>query len=68
MPRYTSKFGIGDKVEVRGISGVVTAVHIRQRHRAYEFSYSHDGVPCAYVCEEVELKLLDKGKVGFHNG
>ncbi len=67
MHTYKTKFGIGDIVEAHGLPGMVTALHIRGGI-CYEFSYIHDGEPKSCNCEEVELKLCSKSKIGFQKG
>ncbi len=65
MARYTSKFGIGQRVEVYGKPGLITAVFIRKGHRAYEFSYTNDGTPTSCNCEEVEIFAGNDNPIGF---
>ncbi len=64
MHTHETKFGIGDIVEVHGLPGMITAIHLRMGV-SYEFSYINDGEPKSCNCEEVELTLRSKSKVGF---
>jgi len=65
MARYTSKYGIGQKVKVYGKPGLITAIHIRKGHRAYEFSYTDNGTPTSCTCEEVEICAGQISQIGF---
>ncbi len=65
MARYTTKYGIGQNVEVQGIPGQITAVTLRKGHRAYEFSYVKDGGPTSCMCEEVEISNGNNNSLGF---
>ena len=65
MGHYKTKYSIGDKVETGGVPGLITAIHIRKGHRAYEFSYSNDGQPASCTCEEVELTETNESSLGF---
>ncbi len=65
MARYTTKYGIGEQVQVYGKPGLITAVHIRKGHRAYEFSYTDNGTPTSCNCEEVEIATCSDTPIGF---
>ena len=65
MARHQSKYNIGQKVEVYGKPGMITAIFIRKGHRAYEFSYSNDGTPTSCNCEEVEIRASNSNSIGF---
>ena len=65
MARYKTKYAINQKVEAHGLPGMVTAIHIRNRHRAYEFSYVGEGGPTSCNCEEGEIKAVGDNKLGF---
>lgn len=70
MARVNVKYPIGSRVHSvheGGIDGVITAVFIRGRNRAYEFSYvNNDGNPTSVNMEEIELEPIDQSKaVGF---
>ena len=65
MATHETKFGIGGIVESHGIPGIITAVFIRSGV-SYEFSYVCDGEPKSCCCEEVELELRSKRKIGFN--
>ncbi len=66
MARITTKYSCGDRVNCKGIPGQVTAIFIRGRGRAYEFSYvNHDGEPKAVNAEECELSTGEPEKMGY---
>lgn len=67
MARVNVKYPIGSKVctKMCGIPGIVTAVFIRGRNRAYEFSYIDDGKPTSCTVEEVEIQTDDIRPLGF---
>jgi hypothetical protein len=65
MPKITTKYKCGDKVNLNGIHGKITAVFIRGKGRAYEFSYINQGDPKACNVEECELSLEKPKKLGF---
>lgn len=59
---------MGQKVKpvYGGNTGVVTAIFIRGKNRAYEYSFlSGDGVPTSKTMEEVELEPDNTEKMGF---
>lgn len=71
MARITTKYRTGEGVFYGPISGRVTAIFIRGRHRAYEFSYiDRSGDPKSVQAEECELELRSEDpKIGFvHRG
>ena len=65
MARYTTKYKIGQRVEVQGIPGQITAVTVRKGYRSYEFSYVKDGGPTCCNCEEVEIRTDNQDPLGF---
>jgi len=66
MARVSVKYPIGRKVNCGGIEGIVTAIFIRGRNRAYEFSYvDNNGNPTSTTCEEVEIVPLNDRRIGF---
>ena len=66
MSRITIKYPCGSNVNCKGISGQVTAIFIRGKGRAYEFSYvNNDGDPKSVNAEECELSIGKQGKLGF---
>ncbi|MCJ7482645.1 MAG: hypothetical protein MUO31_06740 [Thermodesulfovibrionales bacterium] len=69
MARITTKFGCGDNVNCKGIPGQVTAIFIRGKGRAYEFSYLNgEGEPTCVNAEECELSKEKQQRIGYkHN-
>lgn len=66
MARISVKYPVGSKVSVGPTEGMVTGIFIRGRGRAYEFSYVDcNGDPKSATAEEVELRPLCKGSLGF---
>ena len=66
MARVSIKYPCGKKVSCGGVEGMVTAVFIRGRGRAYEFSYiNNDGDPKSVNAEEIELKPSEIKPLGF---
>lgn len=67
MARVNIKYPIGTPVKTfQGIEGIITAVFIRGKNRAYEFSYTHDGNPTSVTVEEVEIESCrEKNQLGF---
>ncbi len=65
MAKYTCKYKVNQKVEVYGKPGMITAIHIRDRHRAYEFSYSDDGKPVSVTVEQGEITDGEHERIGF---
>ena len=66
MARVNVKYPCGSKVSCGGVNGLVTAIFIRGRGRAYEFSYvNSDGDPKSVTAEEIELKSNEPDKLGF---
>ncbi len=63
------KYDIGERVICQDkISGIVTAIYIRGKNTAYEFSYlDSNGNPQSVTCEEVELNKEDNQALGFKN-
>ena len=50
----------GDKID-----GMVTAIFIRGKGRAYEFSYCGENGPASSVCEEAELEATPETGLGY---
>ncbi len=66
MARVNVKYPCGKKVLCGGVEGIVTAVFIRGKGRAYEFSYvDNNGHPTSCTTEECELKLATSNSLGF---
>ena len=66
MARINVKYPCGSKVSCSGVEGMVTAVFIRGRGRAYEFSYiGEDGDPKSVTTEEIELSKTEASPLGF---
>jgi len=67
MARISVKYPIGTPVKTfQGIEGIITAVFIRGKGRAYEFSYTDNGNPTSVNVEEVEIKSCQaKSPLGF---
>lgn len=66
MARVSIKYPCGTKVSCKGVPGMVTAVFIRGKARAYEFSYlSNDGDPKCVTAEEFELQSDEPNQLGF---
>ncbi len=69
MTSVNIKYKCGDRVLIDHIpptGGIVTAVFIRGRGRAYEISFTGENGPKSTVCDEVELVASDSGtKLGF---
>lgn len=70
MARISVKYPIGTKVKTAhkdGIEGIITAIFIRGRGRAYEFSYTHEGNPTSVNVQEAEIEPCkkDEKKLGF---
>lgn len=69
MARITTKYTCGDKVNCKGVSGQVTAIFIRGKGRAYEFSYvNKDGELKAVGAEECELSIDEPKRMGYGQG
>ncbi len=70
MAQITVKHKIGDNVRIRHnppTDGIVTAIFIRGRNRAYEVSFTNNDGPTSRTCEEVELtKAFGGAKIGFN--
>ena len=64
MARISVKYCCGSKVRCNGVSGIITAIFIRGKGRAYEFSYVLNGEPKSCTAEECEL-VKDNYKMGF---
>lgn len=59
MAKVNIKYKCGDEVIIRHkppTEGIVTAVFIRGRGRAYEVSYASADGPTSSVCAEVEIQ------------
>ena len=68
MPKVSVKYRCGDEVWCGPVSGRVTAIFIRGKGRAYEFSYSDNNQnPASCNVEECELDQAPMQKVGFRN-
>ena len=66
MARINVKYPCKTKVNCGGIEGIVTAVFIRGKGRAYEFSYiGKDGDPKCVTTEECELEMSQTKPLGF---
>jgi len=66
MARVNVKYPCGKKVLCGDVEGMVTAIFIRGKGRAYEFSYiNSDGDPKSVTAEEIELEPAEKSKLGF---
>ena len=68
MARYSTKYGCGDNVNVYGIPGKVTAVHIRGKQHSYSIGYVDKGSPAEVHCEEIEVARSDEVGIGFRKG
>ena len=70
MFKVSIKYKYGNKVRINHeppTQGIVTAIFIRGKGRAYEVSYTGDSGPTQVVCEEAELELLGTDKnFGFN--
>ena len=67
MAKYNTKFKIGENVDVYGIPGKITAIHIRGSSRSYSIGYVKDGEIIETCCVEVEIEHSSKSKLGFKN-
>ncbi|KKN75872.1 hypothetical protein LCGC14_0375800 [marine sediment metagenome] len=59
MSKVNVKYKYGTNVKIKhqpSTQGIVTAIFIRGRGRAYEVSYTGNSGPTQTVCEEVELE------------
>ena len=66
MATVNVKYKYGDKVSIDGVQGHVTAIFIRGRGRAYEFSYvDKDGHPTSCTSEECEMEFSKDSQLGF---
>lgn len=70
MARISIKYPIGTRVTTNhknATEGIITAIFIRGRNRAYEFSYTNNtGDPASCNVEEAEIALLENRKpLGF---
>ena len=72
MARISVKNPIGTKVQIveSNILGIITAVFMRGRSCAYEFSYTNkNGDPTSSTVEEVEItNRLSARPIGFVKG
>ncbi len=71
MARISIKYPIGSKVATthkNAVEGIITAIFIRGRNRAYEFSYTNNsGEPVSCTMEEVEIVPIESRKpLGFN--
>lgn len=68
MARVNVKYPYGKKVTYGGVEGMVTAVFMRGKGRAYEFSYiDGEGNPKSVTAEEIELKEQEPNELGFRS-
>ncbi|KKM16200.1 hypothetical protein LCGC14_1688260 [marine sediment metagenome] len=69
MAKISVKFKCGDRVQTTytpPTEGIITAIFIRGKSRAYEMSYTSDSGPTSCTCEEVELRRSQEvDKLGF---
>ena len=68
MSQVSIKYKCGSRVRIDHqppTDGIVTAVFIRGKGRAYEVSHTGDNGPTLTVCEEVELAPCKNKKFGF---
>ena len=68
MPQVSVKYKCGDSVRIIHhvlTIGIVTAIFIRGRGRAYEVSYTGDDGPTSVNCEECELEPCKETVFGF---
>lgn len=70
MARILVKYPIGSRVVTthkNSTEGIITAIYIRGKNRAYEFSYTNNtGDPASYNVEEAEIAPLESRKpLGF---
>lgn len=68
MARISVKYPIGSDVRyLDKVDGKITAIFIRGKNRAYEFSYiDNNGNPASSTVEEVELKTPQNSALGFN--
>lgn len=69
MARISVKYPIGSEVFHKGgVGGIVTAIFIRGRGRAYEMSYvNKDGNPTSVTVEEIEIGSHKSSPIGFRS-
>ncbi len=68
MANISVKYRCGDNVRINHqcpTGGIVTAIFIRDKGRAYEVSYTGENGPTNCVCQEVELAPLVDRKFGL---
>ena len=66
MAKVTVKYKCGERVSYGNLPGMVTAVTIRGKGRAYEFSYiDHNGAPACNTVEDFELAKFGPKPIGF---
>ncbi len=70
MAKVSVKYKCGSNVKIdHGVSstrGMVTAIHIRGRGRAYEVAYTDKDGPKCVNCEEIELApWFEESEIGF---
>ncbi len=67
MARISVKYPIGTKVTMHGkVDGIVTAIFIRGKNKAYECSYiDSNGNPTSNTLESCEINKDGSGKIGF---
>lgn len=68
MARVNVKYTVGAKVQTKlgKIEGIVTAIFIRGKNKAYEYSYIHDGQPTSATVEEAEIEPWEELQgIGF---
>jgi len=66
MAQISVKYKCGSRVACENVSGKVTAIFIRGKGRAYEFSYvDTSGNPTSCTVEETEIEPIVDRKLGF---
>ena len=67
MPYVNVKYKIGQVVSIGPTIGKITAIFVRGKSRAYEFSYVDiNGDPKSVTTEECELEVVEvNGGIGF---
>lgn len=66
MARINVKYACGEKVCCGDVQGMITAIFIRGKGRAYEFSYmDNNGNPASCNTEECELQSAESNFLGF---
>jgi len=66
MVRINIKYKCGQDVSCLGVRGTITALFIRGKGRAYEFSYlDNNNNPTSVAVDECELDNESSSKLGF---